>query len=202
VVLPAPLGPISAWIVPRRTFRSTLSTATKPLNSFVRALVSRISSPLTGAPWALCAVPPSGRNPSSGGRAKGSCGLPRCRPRRAAADALGERTRHVERGLAMPSAAISAEQGLVDADGDRGGDAAGRIEHRCAERIHAFANAFVVDAVAAPSRQGQLLVQPLETARALLRQADAEVAGEAPRHFVGRQVREHRLAAAREVRRQ
>src|SRR6266496_5962903 len=44
VVLPAPLGPISAWIVPRRTARLTSLTATKPLNSFVSARVSSIVS--------------------------------------------------------------------------------------------------------------------------------------------------------------
>src|SRR5262245_29163656 len=36
VVLPAPLGPIKAWTAPSRTERSTLLTATKPLNSLVR----------------------------------------------------------------------------------------------------------------------------------------------------------------------
>src|SRR5215510_3049285 len=36
VVLPAPLGPIRAWMAPSRTERSTLLTATKPLNSLVR----------------------------------------------------------------------------------------------------------------------------------------------------------------------
>src|SRR5262245_44631063 len=44
VVLPAPLGPISAWMSPRRTFRSTLLTATNPLNSLVSPLVSRLVS--------------------------------------------------------------------------------------------------------------------------------------------------------------
>ena len=44
VVLPAPFGPISAWICPRRTCRSTLSTAVKPLNSLVSPRVSRMSS--------------------------------------------------------------------------------------------------------------------------------------------------------------
>src|SRR3954468_3594834 len=44
VVFPAPLGPISAWMSPRRTFRSTLFTATKPLNSLVRPWVSRMVS--------------------------------------------------------------------------------------------------------------------------------------------------------------
>src|SRR5207248_6067392 len=44
VVLPAPFGPISAWIVPRRTFRSTPRTAAKPRNSLVRPRVSRIKS--------------------------------------------------------------------------------------------------------------------------------------------------------------
>ena len=44
VVLPAPFGPISAWIVPRRTRRLTSLTATKPLNSLVSCRVSRIVS--------------------------------------------------------------------------------------------------------------------------------------------------------------
>src|SRR2546428_7913695 len=44
VVLPAPLGPISAWIEPRRTRRSTLRTAMKPLKAFVRPRVSRMKS--------------------------------------------------------------------------------------------------------------------------------------------------------------
>jgi hypothetical protein len=33
VVLPAPLGPISAWMLPRLMFRFTSCTAAKPLNS-------------------------------------------------------------------------------------------------------------------------------------------------------------------------
>src|SRR2546430_3603691 len=44
LVLPAPLGPIKAWIVPRRTARSTPLTATKPLNSLVRPWVASIVS--------------------------------------------------------------------------------------------------------------------------------------------------------------
>jgi hypothetical protein len=36
------VGPISAWMWPRVTFRSTLLTATKPLNSLVRPVVSRM----------------------------------------------------------------------------------------------------------------------------------------------------------------
>src|SRR5260221_1379441 len=53
VVLPAPLGPISAWMVPRPTRRSTSSTATKPLNSFVRPRVSRMVSPDMGGAGAF-----------------------------------------------------------------------------------------------------------------------------------------------------
>src|SRR5687767_354345 len=44
VVLPAPLGPMSAWMVPRRTRRFTSRTATKPRNSFVSPCVSRMRS--------------------------------------------------------------------------------------------------------------------------------------------------------------
>src|SRR5687768_3397122 len=43
VVLPAPFGPISAWIVPRATLRFTPFTATKPANSLVRSSVTRIA---------------------------------------------------------------------------------------------------------------------------------------------------------------
>src|ERR1700730_2765117 len=44
VVLPAPLGPISAWMVPFLTARSTPLTATNPLNSLVSPRVSSIVS--------------------------------------------------------------------------------------------------------------------------------------------------------------
>src|SRR6266478_5489982 len=54
VVLPAPFGPISAWIVPRRIFRSTPCTAVKPRNSFVRPRVSRMTS-------STCETEPTGR---------------------------------------------------------------------------------------------------------------------------------------------
>src|SRR3954451_19817231 len=47
VVLPAPFGPISAWMVPRATRRLTPFTATKPANSLVRFSVSRMKSSLT-----------------------------------------------------------------------------------------------------------------------------------------------------------
>jgi hypothetical protein len=44
VVLPAPLGPMSAWIEPRTTERLTLLTAVNPLNSLVSWRVSRMTS--------------------------------------------------------------------------------------------------------------------------------------------------------------
>src|SRR5207249_6519948 len=44
VVFPAPLGPMSPWIVPRRTCRFTPFTATNPWNSLVRPSVSRMTS--------------------------------------------------------------------------------------------------------------------------------------------------------------
>src|SRR5215470_3300780 len=44
VVLPAPFGPMSAWIVPRRTRSVTSFTATNPRNSLVSPSVSRIRS--------------------------------------------------------------------------------------------------------------------------------------------------------------
>ena len=64
VVLPAPLGPISAWIVPRRTESETSLTATKPLNSFVRPRVSRmVSAAIVG--WGQ-RRPDGGRGPVNG----------------------------------------------------------------------------------------------------------------------------------------
>src|SRR4029079_3115575 len=50
VVLPAPLGPISAWMVPRSIRRLTPLTATKPAKSFVRSSVSRMNSLIHGGP--------------------------------------------------------------------------------------------------------------------------------------------------------
>src|ERR1700687_4455876 len=44
VVLPAPLGPISAWMEPRCTLRLTSLTAIKPLKPLVRFLVSSMTS--------------------------------------------------------------------------------------------------------------------------------------------------------------
>src|SRR5215831_1661019 len=59
VVLPAPLGPISAWIVPRVTFRLTPLTATKPANSLVRFSVWRMKSSLTTlwSRWSTIVLP-------------------------------------------------------------------------------------------------------------------------------------------------
>src|SRR5665213_1989688 len=117
VVLPAPFGPISAWIVPRRTFRSTLSTATKPLNSFVSACVCRMYCALTGAPSACGRSRRAERNAPFGAAVRArSCRDPdtararhRCR-RRAAAEAPGQRTGHIERELAVALVAGRAEQ--------------------------------------------------------------------------------------------
>jgi len=47
VVLPAPFGPISAWIEPRRIARSTSRTAAKPPNSLLRLRASRMKSPIS-----------------------------------------------------------------------------------------------------------------------------------------------------------
>src|SRR4051812_43114165 len=44
VVLPAPFGPISAWMVPRRILSETSRTAKNPANSFVNPWVSRMNS--------------------------------------------------------------------------------------------------------------------------------------------------------------
>src|SRR5215470_11802032 len=50
VVLPAPLGPIRAWMVPRATCRLTPLTATKPAKSLVRSSVARIVPALIDMP--------------------------------------------------------------------------------------------------------------------------------------------------------
>src|SRR3954462_13362890 len=52
VVLPAPLGPMRAWMLPRCTLSATSFTATKPLNSFVSPRVSKIAS--SANPLPLC----------------------------------------------------------------------------------------------------------------------------------------------------
>jgi len=44
VVLPAPFGPIKAWIEPLVTLKDTPSTAVNPLNSLVSPLVTRMAS--------------------------------------------------------------------------------------------------------------------------------------------------------------
>src|SRR4051794_37380001 len=44
VVLPAPFGPMRAWIEPSRMARFTSFTATKPLNSFVSPVADRMGS--------------------------------------------------------------------------------------------------------------------------------------------------------------
>jgi hypothetical protein len=44
VVLPAPFGPIKAWILPRRILRETSRTAKNPANSLVNPWVSRMNS--------------------------------------------------------------------------------------------------------------------------------------------------------------
>src|SRR6266699_74661 len=72
VVLPAPLGPINAWIVPRSTRRLTSRTATKPANSLVRPSVSRTmslaieraNSPLARLGRKLCGKGPGAGMPS------------------------------------------------------------------------------------------------------------------------------------------
>jgi hypothetical protein len=46
VVFPAPLGPMSAWMLPAATRRLTFFTATNPRNSFVNPTVSSSGSPL------------------------------------------------------------------------------------------------------------------------------------------------------------
>src|SRR5450756_216206 len=50
VVLPAPLGPIKAWMVRRLTRRLTPLTAINPANSLVKSSVSRIISLLIRTP--------------------------------------------------------------------------------------------------------------------------------------------------------
>src|SRR5947207_10920905 len=51
VVLPAPFGPMSAWMVPRSTRRLTPLTATNPANSLVKSSVSRMYSLIRAGPF-------------------------------------------------------------------------------------------------------------------------------------------------------
>src|SRR5215207_2040057 len=54
VVLPAPFGPMRAWIEPSRTARFTSFTATKPLNSLVSPVADRIGAAGAAAAAASC----------------------------------------------------------------------------------------------------------------------------------------------------
>src|SRR3954462_10130110 len=58
VVLPAPFGPIKAWMLPRRTRRSTSRTAKKPANSLVNPRVSRMKSSANQIPPSPMPRPP------------------------------------------------------------------------------------------------------------------------------------------------
>src|SRR5579864_624681 len=71
VVLPAPFGPISAWIEPRRTRRSMPSTATNPWNSFRSPRVSRITSPIIPCPPTTMPSPEPPPGLASGGPVSG-----------------------------------------------------------------------------------------------------------------------------------
>src|SRR5471032_2659545 len=53
VVLPAPLGPIRAWMWPRWTFKFTPLTAVKPLNSLVKFFVSKITPDILSPCYSL-----------------------------------------------------------------------------------------------------------------------------------------------------
>src|SRR6266849_1016036 len=75
VVFPAPLGPISAWIVPRRTHSLTSFTATNPRNSLVSPSVSRITSVAISGPRARRRI--EARLPLFAPRAVGLVHLPR-----------------------------------------------------------------------------------------------------------------------------
>jgi hypothetical protein len=57
VVLPAPFGPINAWIVPRSTSSLTPLTARNPLNSIVKPSVARITSRAKRVPPAYDLLP-------------------------------------------------------------------------------------------------------------------------------------------------
>src|SRR5262249_34259076 len=86
VVLPAPFGPISAWILPRSTRRLTSRTATKPANSLVRPSVSRtISSAIERANSPLARLLSQAFRQRSRGGSEVTCG---CGSRRGSAWAL------------------------------------------------------------------------------------------------------------------
>src|ERR687898_3275272 len=48
VVLPAPLGPMTAWISPLRTSSDTSDTARRPPNRFPRLIATRAASGMAG----------------------------------------------------------------------------------------------------------------------------------------------------------
>src|SRR4029077_8700657 len=104
--------------------------------------------------------------------------------------ALRQAAGDVERGIAVARAAIAAQLGLVDADRDRGDGLGGSVEDRGAKRVHALANGFVVDAVAALSGQRELLEERFDVARTLAGEAGRELAREATPDLVGRQLGE------------
>ena len=78
VVLPAPFGPINAWMLPRRTRRSTSRTAEKPANSLLNPRVSRMYS---------------SANHISPTIAAGTRAWPICLPGKLSYDPLGSRVR-------------------------------------------------------------------------------------------------------------
>src|SRR5438445_2098166 len=116
VVCPAPLGPMSAWIVPRRTRSRTSFTATNPRNSFVSPSVSRMTSPAISGPRAGRRI--EARLPLLVPGAVGLVHLPR-------RHALGLRVQHLleERARVVVERLVKETLGVGDRD------------RRCATRL-------------------------------------------------------------------
>ena len=114
VVLPAPLGPISAWMLPRLHLQVDLVDGDEALE--LLGQVARLEDDVAGSWLSLCVAWPAV----------------------AAAEALRQRARDVEHGVALLRAAVArSSAALLQADADAGHHLAGGVEHRRAEAVHA-----------------------------------------------------------------
>ena len=136
VVLPAPLGPISAWMRAAPHLQVDLVDRDEALE--LLGQLARLEDDVVA------------------GVTRGSCPLAardRCARRQArAAEPLRRRSARAATSTRVAAAAVAPSMRLVDADPDAGDGVAGGVEHRRADAVHALAHALVVDAVAALAR--------------------------------------------------
>src|SRR5438094_8813667 len=171
VVLPAPFGPINAWIAPRRTRRFTFLTATNPRNSLVSPSVSRMASviarrsSLARMEYGLALLLP---------RAVGLVDLPR-------RHAVVLRAHH----LLDHGARVAVERGVEQPLGVRGGRRrrlAHLVDDVAQRRVHAIGRAHPVDE---PDRARLVGGDVVVEERQLLGPAQADDAGQAEDRPVG-----------------